>query len=111
MRILPFFAGAGFALAPLVAVAQSPDTSGGGTFSTYFENDLFAGTDRYYTNGVKFSWSSTDLAKFSDTPYASPLLPLLNAIPFVNKPDYQKNLTFSIGQNIYTPDNSATSEP
>ncbi len=83
------------------ARAAEPDSSDG-TLSIYFENDLFAGTDRYYTNGVKLSWSSTDLAKFSDTPYASPLLPLLNRIPFVNKPDYQKNLTFSLGQNIYT---------
>lgn len=104
-------AGASLALLPLRSFAQSPDTGGGGTVSIYFENDLFAGTDRYYTNGSKISWSSTDLAKFSDTPYASPLLPLLNAIPFVNRPDYQKNLTFSIGQNIYTPDNTETSEP
>ena len=87
--------------------AAAPD-SADGTLSIYFENDLFAGTDRYYTNGVSLSWSSTDLAKFSDTPYASPLLPLLNAIPFVNRPDYQKNLTFSLGQNIYTPDNTET---
>ena len=64
--------------------AAAPD-SADGTLSIYFENDLFAGTDRYYTNGVSLSWSSTDLAKFSDTPYASPLLPLLNAIPFVNR--------------------------
>ncbi len=77
-----------------------------GTFSIYFENDLFAGTDRYYTNGVKIGWSSPDLASFRDTPYASPLLPLLDAIPFVNRPEFQKNLTFSLGQNIYTPDNT-----
>jgi hypothetical protein len=111
MRIFPIIAGAGLAFAPHVAAAGRPDTSAGGTLSFYFENDLFVGTDRYYTNGVKLSWSSADLAKFSDTPYASPLLPLLNAIPFVNKPDYQKNLTFSIGQNIYTPDNTETTEP
>ena len=51
------------AIAPLVASAQT-DTStsrGGGTLSLYFENDLFAGTDRYYTNGVKAGWSTTDL--------------------------------------------------
>ena len=43
MRILPFLTGAGVALLPLIAAAQSPDTSGGGTLSLYFENDLFAG--------------------------------------------------------------------
>jgi len=101
------------AIAPLVASAQT-DTStsrGGGTLSLYFENDLFAGTDRYYTNGVKAGWSTTDLEKFSDTPYASPMLPLLNAIPFLNKPEFQKNLTFTFGQNIYTPNNLQISAP
>jgi hypothetical protein len=96
------------ALAPIVASAQRPDRSTGGTLSIYYENDLFAGTDHYYTNGVSFSWSSTDLAEFSDTPYASPLLPVLKLIPFVNRPDFQKNLTFTFGQNIYTPDNTET---
>ena len=99
------------ALAPIVAGAQRADTGGGGTFSIYYENDLFTGTDHYYTNGVKLSWSSSDLAKFSDTPYASPLLPLLNLFPFVNRTDFQKNLTFSLGQNIYTPNNTETAKP
>ena len=77
-----------------------------GTVSIYFENDLFGGTDRFYTNGTKLGWSSTDLAKFSDTLWASPLLPLINNLPFVNNPAFQKNLAFSLGQNIYTPDDT-----
>ena len=81
-----------------------------GTFTVYMENDLFAGTDRYYTSGVKMSWSSADLAKFSDTPYASPLLPVLNRIPFVNEEAFQKNLVFALGQNIYTPDDTSSFE-
>ncbi len=82
----------------------------GGTFSTYIENDLFAGTDRYYTSGVKLSWSSRDLEKYSDTPYASPLLPLFDILPYINETNYQKNLTWALGQNIYTPDNTETTE-
>ena len=108
MRHIPFLILLFAALAPLAASAQPADTNDGGTLSIYFENDLFAGTDHYYTNGVKIGWSSSDLAKFSDTPYASPLLPLLNLIPFVNRPDFQKNLTLSAGQNIYTPNNTET---
>lgn len=77
-----------------------------GAISLYFENDLFTGTDRYYTNGVKLGWTSPDLEQFSDTPYASPLLPALRLIPFLNDPLYQKNLAFSFGQNIYTPDDT-----
>ena len=80
----------------------------GGTLSVYLENDLFAGTDRYYTSGVKLSWSSPDLDKYSDTPYANPLLPLFDLLPFINQEAYQKNLVFALGQNIYTPDNTET---
>ncbi len=97
-------------LAPLGLHAQTAPLRGG-TLSIYFENDLFAGTDRYYTNGTKISWTSTDLTKFADTPYASPLLPLLNALPFINNPAFQKNLAFSIGQSIYTPDDTEPREP
>ena len=82
----------------------------GGTLGIYFENDLFAGTDRYYTNGFKLSWSSYDLEKYSDSPYASPFLPLFNVLPYINDADYQKNLVFAFGQNIYTPANTEATE-
>lgn len=99
-------------LAPVIASAGRPldDDVQRGTFSFYFENDLFTGTDRFYTNGVKLGWSSADLEKFADTPYASGLLPLIDRIPYINSPDYQKNLTFSFGQNIYTPDDTEATE-
>ena len=77
-----------------------------GTLSIYFENDLFTGTDRYYTNGVKLGWSSSDLANYSDSPYASPFLPLFNILPYINERAYQKNLVFAFGQNMYTPDDT-----
>ncbi len=80
----------------------------GGTLGLYMENDLFAGTDRYYTSGVKLSWSSADLEKYSDSRYASPFLPLFDLLPFINEASYQKNLVFTLGQNIYTPDNTET---
>ena len=38
-----------------------------GAFSFYLENDIFAGTDRYYTHGVKLTWISPDkIANRSD---------------------------------------------
>lgn len=94
-----------FTLLPLPAASGASEISGG-TFSIYMENDLFAGTDRQYTSGVKFGWSSADLDNFSDSPYASPFLPLFNLLPFINEKAYQKNLLFALGQNIYTPDDT-----
>ncbi len=78
----------------------------GGTLGLYFENDLFTGTDEHYTSGFKVSWSSRDLEQFSDSRYASPFLPVFDIIPYINERNYQKNLVFAFGQNIYTPVNT-----
>ena len=82
-----------------------------GTLSLYVENDLFAGTDRYYTSGVKLGWSSGNLENYADSPYAAPFLPIFNLIPYINEKAYQKNLLFGLGQNIYTPDNTEAYAP
>lgn len=98
------------ALAPLIhnpASAAGKDDAGG-TFGLYFENDLFSGTDQHYTNGFKLGWSSRDLEQFADSSYASPFLPVFNLLPYINETDYQKNLVFSLGQNIYTPVNTTS---
>jgi lipid A 3-O-deacylase len=80
----------------------------GGTFSLYLENDSFVGTDRNYTSGVKLGWSSADLSKFSDTAASRPFLPVLDVVPFINEPAFQKNLVLALGQNIYTPNDTQT---
>ncbi len=80
----------------------------GGTFGLFFENDLFSGTDEHYTSGVKLSWSSRNLEQLSDSPYANPLLPIFDLIPYINNKDHQKNLVFALGQNIYTPVDTET---
>lgn len=71
-----------------------------GLFTFYLENDTFAGTDRYYTNGAKLSWMSGDLSDWGQTGWRKTFLHML---PFVNRPDTQKKFGFSLGQNIYTP--------
>jgi hypothetical protein len=91
---------------PAVRAAGKDDA--GGTLGLYLENDLFSGTDQHYTSGFKVSWSSRDLEQFSDSYYASPLLPLFDIIPYINEKDYQKNLVFALGQNIYTPVDTTT---
>jgi hypothetical protein len=91
-------------LTPWVQAADNDDS--GGTLGLYLENDASAGTDRYYTSGVKLSWSSPNLERYSDSPYASPFLPLFDLLPYINEADYQKNLVYGIGQNIYTPDDT-----
>jgi len=78
----------------------------GGTLSIYYENDLFAGTDRYYTNGTKISYTTPNLNRFEDDVFSRPFAPAIGFLPYVNRPNYQRNFAISIGQNMYTPDNT-----
>jgi len=76
-----------------------------GTFSLYFENDIFAGTDQGYTNGIKLSWISPDLTGYAESgklPDWS--LPYVRWLPFINEPGFQHNVVLCMGQNMYTPE-------
>jgi lipid A 3-O-deacylase len=75
------------------------------TLTYYMENDVVRETDRQYTNGIKLTWISEDLSNYRN----SDKLPewaccIVDRLPFIHKETYQKNISFSIGQNIYTPD-------
>jgi hypothetical protein len=77
------------------------------TLTLYLENDLFSfdKNDRYYTHGTKISWISRDLSNYRDI-ILSPawMHRLIERIPFINDPGKQRNVSLSLGQNIYTPE-------
>ncbi|MFP4037461.1 MAG: lipid A deacylase LpxR family protein [Desulfobacteraceae bacterium] len=75
------------------------------TFTFYLENDVFTGTDREYTNGLKLTWISRDLAEYRDDSRIPEWgCALIDRLPFVNKPGFVRNLSLSIGQNMYAPE-------
>ena len=98
--------------------------------SLFFENDLFANTDRDYTNGVKISLVSPDLNKWEDyinnehankfnrrfVQMLSPLVDYKNQIfDFFKMPNSHKeneafNIEFILGQQMYTPSDISRSE-
>ncbi len=80
-----------------LSLAQTKKADDSGTFSLYFENDTFAGTDRCFTGGFKLGWMSGNLKNYQKNP-------LLRWLPFVDKPEFQHTVSISFGQNIYTPD-------
>lgn len=90
---------------PVVPTVRARDT---GVFTVYFENDYFGGTDEHYTNGTKFSWLSGDLTGWGRSGWRQGLL---EALPFINRPGTQKNFGFSLGQNIYTPEDTSLVNP
>lgn len=74
----------------------------------YVENDYFGGTDRHYTNGFKFAWLTGDLTKWGKQGWRQSFL---EALPFVNRPESQKNLGIAFGQQIFTPQDISTTNP
>ncbi len=91
---------------PCTVYAQADTPRDASTFTFYQENDLYTGTDRDYTNGIKLTWISADLTDYRNNPNIPQWsYPLVESLPFVNEPGYVRTLSFSIGQNIYTPEN------
>ncbi len=71
----------------------------------FLENDIFRGTDREYTNGVKLTWISQDLSSYREDPRVPEWsYPIIEELPFVNEPRFQGNISFSLGQNMYGPE-------
>jgi lipid A 3-O-deacylase len=77
-------------------------------FSFYWENDVFTGTDQDYSNGLKLGWSKPYTSNASDE--RSFTDKVIEKLPGVNNPDAQRVSFFALGQNIYTPKDTKTSD-
>lgn len=66
-----------------------------GIASIVIENDMFAGSDRDYTNGIRFAWLSSEanVPELADR--------IANALPLAS--DGNKRISLAAGQNMYTP--------
>lgn len=87
------------------------------TLSLYFENDLFFGTDQNYTNGVKTTWISPDLTSYAEYEKLPPWgrriissLGLISRLRLINEAERMHNVSFSIGQAMYTPEDVTREE-
>jgi lipid A 3-O-deacylase len=104
---------AGLLLAvPLFAANDSPRPElriKHSTFSVVSENDkYFAGTDRHYTNGLKFTWlGETDLNESEQF-----VRNVARLIPWMNEHGkWRYKVGFALGHNTYTPVDTDTSLP
>lgn len=100
---IPLFLFITIGLLPLSSLAQKNKTKDHGSFGFYFGNDTFAGTDRCFTGGFKLSWMSKNLKNYRESPW-------LKWLPFVKKPGFLRAISFSLGLNIFTPDNIRRSD-
>ncbi len=79
--------------------------------TVYFENDFIVGKDEQYTNGFKLTWSRYGLSKLPEDAWLHKwLYPVIKFVNFCGEYESEKILTFSVGQNIFTPENLDTSE-
>lgn len=67
-------------------------------FNVVWENDIVAGTDRGYTNGVRFAWLSSEqnAPRWAST--------IASYIPMIDG-DGNKRVSVAFGQSIFAPDN------
>ena len=80
------------------------------TFTFRLENDLFADTDRFYTNGIKLSWISPELQWFQELDWFSDgslagtwFNHAVEVLPFSGDETRQRHLALSVGQKMFTP--------
>ena len=77
------------------------------------DNDLFAGTDRDYTSGIKLTWVSSEIDRYRSDPclpiWFNRLSGFLAGLPARNLDS--RNMSFSFGQAIYTPTHRQAVQP
>jgi hypothetical protein len=93
-------------LLALSAQAQDEPKKYFDTLTVYWENDTFFGTDRDYTNGLKLTWSTPYLQDPSASHLPEWSHAVINSLPLANNPEQQRAVSVSIGQDIYTPENT-----
>jgi len=79
--------------------------NGLGTLTFTLDNDLFGGSDRYYTNGVRLAWRSPA--------YTPPewLAEVGRAGGLLLPPAGARRWGLAVGQNLFTPDDLARENP
>lgn len=102
------------AMAPVSTLADETASATGRAWTLvgYFENDLFAHSDRNYTNGVKFAVASPDLEQFRDNErFGRWTRMVLEFFPFIERhsrrEETEKTITLTFGQQTYTPNDIA----
>jgi hypothetical protein len=114
-RLMPLLLSVMLLATTPVWAARPPSESW--TFTFRLENDLFANTDRFYTNGIKLSWISPDMDYFRDlkwlqkkTEFRKWVNRIIDLLPFSKDPDMQRNIALSAGQKMFTPGDISRSD-
>ena len=109
LALLPAYAGPAADAPAALSPSAHPSAWDRGSLTLYSENDkYFAGTDRAYTNGLKLSYLSPDLSTLRSPEVAAPVRLFADALGRFVPDGHTYKFGFSLGQNIYTPEDTET---
>lgn len=90
----------------------SIDDVGGAGFYMRLDNDVFAGTDRGYSNGTEFGFVSPTVADFQDERLSGAMRWLNRRLAWLQPHGYaHNNIALTLGQGIYTPSDWRLEDP
>ena len=92
--------------ADAIAADKLPPPPQGSEFQLFIENDMLAGTDHYYTNGIKFG-----IGVPFETLQQVFRIPAKFALDLFTDPGADFHFGLFAGQNLYTPRNITISAP
>ena len=114
-RFFPAMAVCGIVLAaagPIRAAEDKKPQVPAGIFSLYIENDLPAGTDRNYTNGLKLLWVSPEIGEGEGKMRAPGWIDFLaRHLPVIQTPGARRFFSLALNQSMFTPENIIRSVP
>lgn len=82
-----------------------------GTILASWDNDILAGSDDDYTNGLQVGWVSGYLKDYEDGPLPGFMARGAQALPGLRDADRQRFISYSLSHRIFTPGDLETSEP
>lgn len=88
---------------PVFATEERTEKDDKGIFNVVVENDKFAGSDRDYTNGIRFSWLSSEENMPGWVQQVAGALPLAS--------NGKKRLSVAAGQSMFAPDDTSRRFP
>jgi lipid A 3-O-deacylase len=75
-----------------------------GAMTITVENDTFTGSDNNYTNGLGATWNSNEIATYDDESAVGKWAGFWSFLPFASDDGYQTYLSWSVAQEMHTPD-------
>lgn len=75
------------------------------------DNDVFTGSDDSYSNGFSLSWMSAAYANYADDATSRKIIDAFDFLPGVDLPAGKHYWSWSVSQEIHTPENISAKEP